>query len=105
MKSKRSSKRKRRRRRPQRPAKSTPAAPPDRASNPTIPWMHGLACMGDERSNEAVVALQRFLDLVHTPAERRMAYFNLSSCYLALEQYDDALAALDELLRERGVLP
>ncbi len=53
--------------------------------------------MGDERSDEAVVALQRFLDLVHTPAERRMAYFNLSSCYLALGQYDDALTALDEV--------
>ncbi|MCP4544845.1 MAG: tetratricopeptide repeat protein [bacterium] len=55
--------------------------------------------MGDERSDEAVAALQRFLELVHTPEECRMAYFNLSACYLALEQYDDALTALDEVER------
>jgi tetratricopeptide (TPR) repeat protein len=59
--------------------------------------MHALACIGDERSDEAVVALQRFLELVHTPAERRMAFFNLGACYLALERYDDALDTLDEV--------
>lgn len=70
-----------------------------RASDPATLWMHALACIGDERSDEAVVALRRFLDLVHTPAERRMAYFNLGACYLALERYDDALDALDEVER------
>jgi len=52
--------------------------------------------MGDERWEEAVAALQRFLELAHTPAERPLAYFNLSVCYLALGRYDEALDMLDE---------
>ncbi len=102
MNDKHSTQRKRRRKSRRRRSKQetpTSAARPDRASDPIVPWMHALACMGDERSDEAVIALHRFLELVHTPAERRMAYFNLSACYLALEQYDDALAALDEVER------
>jgi len=71
--------------------------PPDRASNPTIPWLHGLAAMGDERWEEAIVALQRFLEMTSKPDERRMAYQNLGACYLALERYDEALATLDEV--------
>jgi tetratricopeptide (TPR) repeat protein len=73
--------------------------PPDRDSNPTIPWLHGLAAMGDERWNEAVEALQRFLKMVEESGDRRTAYQNLGACYLALEQYDEALAALDEAER------
>ena len=70
--------------------------PPDRASNPTILWLHGLAAMGDERWEEAIVALQRFLEMVSKPKDCHLAYQNLSACYLALERYDEALAALDE---------
>ena len=55
--------------------------------------------MGDERWDEAVVALQRFLEMAHEPRDRRTAHFNLGACYLALERYDDALAALDEVER------
>ena len=73
--------------------------PPDRASNPTIPWLHGLAAMGDERWEEAIVALQRFLEMANKPEDRRLAYQNLGACYLALERYDEALAALDEVER------
>jgi tetratricopeptide (TPR) repeat protein len=61
--------------------------------------LHGLAAMGDERWEEAIVALQRFLEMVNKPKDRRTAYQNLSSCYLALERYDEALAALDEVER------
>ena len=75
------------------------AAKPDRASNPTIAWLHGLAAMGDERWDEAIVALQRFLEMVSKPEDRRQAYQNLGACYLALERYDEALAALDEAER------
>ena len=71
----------------------------DRASNPTISWLHGLAAMGDERWEEAIVALQRFLEMANKPEDRRLAYQNLSACYLALERYDEALAALDEVER------
>jgi tetratricopeptide (TPR) repeat protein len=88
--------------------------PPDRASNPTIPWLHGLAAMGDERWEEAIVALKRFLEMANKPPDRRLAYQNLSACYLALERYDEALAALDEAgrcapddpeaIRNRGVI-
>jgi tetratricopeptide (TPR) repeat protein len=73
--------------------------PPDRASNPMIPWLHGLAAMGDERWDEASVALQRFLEMTDKPEDRRTAYQNLGACYLALERYDEALAALDEVER------
>ena len=70
--------------------------PPDRASNPPILWLHGLAAMGDERWEEAIVALQRFLEMANKPEDRRLAFQNLSACYLAMERYDEALAALDE---------
>ena len=73
--------------------------PPDRASNPFIPWLHGLAALGDERWDEAIVAVQRFLEMDIEPQDRRTAYQNLAACYLALERYDDALAALDEVER------
>ncbi|RLC61107.1 MAG: hypothetical protein DRI48_11130 [Chloroflexi bacterium] len=73
--------------------------PPDRGSNPTIAWLHGLAAMGDERWDEAIVALQRFLEMVSKPEDRWLAYQNLGACYLALERYDEALAALDEAER------
>jgi len=88
--------------------------PPDRASNLTIPWLHGLAAMGDERWEEAIVALQRFLEMANRPEDRQRAYQNLSACYLALERYDEALAALDEaeryapddpdIIQSRGVI-
>jgi tetratricopeptide (TPR) repeat protein len=91
-----------------------PIAPLDRATNPMIPWLHGLAAMGDERWEEAIVALRHFLELVSKPKDRQQAYQNLGACYLALERYDEALAALDEaehyarhdpeLLHSRGVV-
>lgn len=74
-------------------------SPPDRASNPLIPWLHGLAAMGDERWDEAITALQRFLAMATKPEDRRTAYQNLAACYLALENYDEALAALNEAER------
>lgn len=100
----------RRRKRQQKP----PSAPRfDRASNPMIPWLHGLAAMGDERWEEAITSLRRFLEMVEKPEDRRQAFQNVGACYLALEQYDDALTALDEaesyapedpdLLHSRGV--
>jgi tetratricopeptide (TPR) repeat protein len=64
-----------------------------------IPWLRGLAAMGDERWDEAIVALQRFLEMADRPEDRRTAYQNLGACYLALECYDEALAALDEAER------
>lgn len=79
--------------------KPQPTRPPDRASNPTYPWLHGLAAMGDERWEEAMAALQRFLEMTNRPEDRQRAYQNLSACYLALERYDEALAALGEAER------
>jgi len=72
---------------------------PDRASNPTIPLLHGLAAMGDERWEEAITALQRFLEMENRPANRQTAYQNLTACYLALERFDEALAALEKVER------
>ena len=77
-----------------------PSAPKlDRASNPLLPWLHGLAAMGDERWEEAITSLRRFLEMVEEAEDRRQALQNLGACYLALEQYDDALTALDEAER------
>ena len=73
--------------------------PPDRASSPTIHWLHALAAMGDERWDEAIVALRRFLELADKPADRRIACFNLGACFLALEQHDEALSTLDDAQR------
>ena len=75
-----------------------PAAP-DRDANPIVPWLHGLAAMGDERWHEAIPALQRFSEMVGKSEDRVLAYRNLSACYLALERFDEALAALDEVRR------
>jgi len=47
--------------------------------------------------------LYRFLELENDPINRRMAYQNLSVCYLALERFDEALAALDEAQRTQPV--
>jgi tetratricopeptide (TPR) repeat protein len=55
--------------------------------------------MGDERWDEAIESFERFLALIREPLDRQRAYRNLGACYLALERYDDALAALDEAAR------
>ena len=73
--------------------------PPDRASNPTIPLLHALAAMGDERWEEAITALQRFLEMENRPANRQTAYQNLTASYLALERFDEALAASEKVAR------
>lgn len=72
---------------------------PDRASNPAIVLVHALAAMGDEWWEEAIAALQRFLELEDRQGNRLGAYRNLSACYLALERFDDALSALDQIER------
>lgn len=79
--------------------KRTPPARPARATHPTAHWVHALAAMGDERWDEAIAALQRFLELVNQPDDRGTAYQNLAACYLALERFDEALAMLDEAER------
>jgi tetratricopeptide (TPR) repeat protein len=55
--------------------------------------------MGDERWDEAVVALRRFLETIGESQDHWTVYRNLGACYLALERYDDALSALDEAER------
>lgn len=83
--------------------KHRPTQPPDRDSNPTIPWLHGLAAMGDERWEEAITSFQVFQEVTgddqSRPEDRRMVYQNLSACYLDLERYDESLAALNEVQR------
>jgi len=76
-----------------------PVSPSSRATNPVISFLHSSAMMGDELWEEAITALHRFLELDDIPINRQMAYQNLSACYLALEQFDEALAALDEAQR------
>jgi len=61
--------------------------------------LHALAAMGDERWEEAIAAWQRFLKMESRPGNHRVAHQNLGACYLALERFDQALAALDELER------
>jgi tetratricopeptide (TPR) repeat protein len=70
--------------------------------------------MGDERWDEAIAAIKRFLEMIDEPQDRQTGYQNLGACYLALERYDDALSALDEaerfaptdpdILHSRGVI-
>lgn len=68
---------------------------PAHATHPTTPWVRALAALGDERWDEAIVALQRFLELVSQPEDRGTAYQNLAACYLGLERFDEALAMLE----------
>lgn len=74
-----------------------PVLQPDRATNPVISFLHSTAMMGDERWDEAIVALHRFLELAENPSDRQMAYQNLGVCYLARERFDEALSALGEV--------
>jgi tetratricopeptide (TPR) repeat protein len=88
--------------------RSTPSQPvsrPDRVTNPNIAFLHSTAMMGDERWDEAISALQRFLELVDNPTNRQIAYQNLGACYLALERFDEALAALDKAQLKQPVDP
>ena len=92
-----------RKRRRRKKHESRPTQPPDRDSNPTILWLHGLAAMGDERWEEAITSFQRFLEMTgddrsHSE-DRRVVDQNLSACYLELERYDESLAALDDVHR------
>jgi len=97
----------RRRRRPGPPAGPISRPPELRHFERAIAWM------GDERWKEAIPELERFADLVTEPENKVIGYTNLSACYLALERYDEALAALDraqalqpdepEMLFNRGV--
>ena len=73
---------------------SQPVSQPARATNPVIWFLHSTALMGDERWDEAITALRRFLELDKNPDNRQMAYQNLSACYLTLERFDEALGAL-----------
>lgn len=81
----------------QKPHKTSRAvSQPDRSANPVILFLHSTAMMGDERWDEAITTLQRFLEWVEKPADRGIAYQNLGACYLALDRFDEALAAIDE---------
>jgi len=94
--------------------KSASATGRGRSSNPMSPWLHGLAAMGDERWEEAIPSLQRFLEMARQQQDRRQAYRNLGACYLALDRYDEALVAVHEaercapddptILHSRGVV-
>ncbi len=88
-------------RKPRRTASRTPleAGPPvpDQMPHPARLLSHALAAMGDERWEEAIAALQHFLEIENLPANRAGAHQNLSACYLALERFDDALAELERV--------
>lgn len=61
-------------------------------------WVHGLAAIGDEQWEEAIATFQTLLNLEREPGEQTRAsiYANINSCYLDLERFDEALAALEE---------
>jgi len=84
---------------------SRTASQPARAANPVKMFLHSTAMMGDERWEEAITALRRFLELEHDPSNRWLAYFNISSCYLALERFDEARDALEEVQHIQPVDP
>ncbi len=62
-------------------------------------WIHGLATLGDEQWDEAITTFQKLLDLDINVDFRASIYLNLCVCYLELERFDDALAALGEIER------
>jgi tetratricopeptide (TPR) repeat protein len=66
---------------------------------PAARWLHGLAAIGDERWEEALVTLQQFMEVDAVVENRPIIYTNLSACYVGLERYDEALAMLAEAER------
>ena len=72
---------------------------PNQTLNAVKLLAHALAAMGDERWEEAIATWQRFLDIENRPGNHLVAYQNLGACYLGLERFDDALAALDQVER------
>ena len=80
-----------------RPRRAIPS--PGRTPNTATVLAHALAAMGDERWDDAIATLQRLLQIENRPENRLGAYQNLSACYLELERFDDALAALDQVER------
>jgi tetratricopeptide (TPR) repeat protein len=90
------SKRKPRRTANRKPLEAGPSVP-DQTPHPARLLTHALAAMGDERWDEAITALQHFLEIENLPANRAGAHQNLSACYLALERFDEALAELDQV--------
>lgn len=84
------------------PKRSRPrhaSMPPERALHSATVLVHALAAMGDERWEEAVASLHRFVEIETRPENRLAAYQNLSACYLEQEHFDNALSALDEVER------
>ena len=75
----------------------------DRDANPSVIWLHGVAAMGDEQWPTALTAFARFLELVESGADRQVAFQNLTVCHLALADYAQALAVLDQAEEEWGV--
>jgi len=58
------------------PITSRPVLAPDRSANPVTLFVHSAAMMGNERWDEAITALHRYLELIHNPADRLIAYQN-----------------------------
>jgi hypothetical protein len=58
-----------------RPRRASPS--PDRVPNTATILAHALAAMGDERWDEAIATLERFLEVENRPGNRLGAYLNL----------------------------
>ncbi len=78
--------------------KSTFTQPPNRDTNPLLPWLHGLAAMGDERWDEAIAAFQRFLEEVCSLSPP-------AGAPLLAEPLEEGWAAVTVLVRSQAPLP
>ena len=68
-------------------------------------WVTALSALGNERWEEAVAYLLRFLKGIHKPVERIPVYFNLATCYLEQGLYDEALTILGQVADVTGDNP
>ena len=68
-------------------------------------WVTALSALGNERWEEAVAYLLRFLKGIHKPVERIPVYFNLATCYLEQGWYDEALTILGQVADLTGDNP
>lgn len=73
-------------------SKLKPKTPRTGPSPQAKQWAAGLSAVGNERWEEAVVILKKFLHWEKDPVMRLPVYYNLAHCYLEHGLYDEALA-------------
>jgi tetratricopeptide (TPR) repeat protein len=77
--------------------RSVRQVPTQETTPPYALFIHSLAAMGDERYEEAITALQKYLILERNSLDQAAGLQNLATCLMETEQYVQALDILNQL--------